>query len=796
MGDAMNLKNSITYAVGVTYVIGVAMLSVAAPVAAQESARASDLEEIVVTARKRSETVQEAPLSIQAFSTEQIEQRGINSFADLAKFSSGLNFNSGTYRGSSSISIRGMNQISGVGDNRRDLVTVFLDGVPLVGSPSNYGVEDLERVEIVKGPQSALFGRATFGGAISMITTTPGDEFKGQVSVTAATHNDYRGSISVEGPIVPSVLTARASISGNSFDGFYKNSFGGRLGDTEGLFYTGVLNFTPTEDFDLKVRYSDRSDKDGPEATPLIARFTEHNCGPFPGFQTRSLLGLPPSFTTVAQTRRAYCGPLKAPSGPVGINITLPGNILPQVPVKDSRSELDHALLSGTANYRFGSGFTLTAVVSTQDYTINRLGDFERAPEDRYLAYVNIDQNQDSYELRLTSPDDSRLRYMLGVARLDTTYDSIGAFINGTLFGATQGGPATLASLNPARNSSKTESVFGSIGYDITEQLNLSVEARRQDDTISSGIGLPTQFAVNTKATLPRVLAKYQFSDETNVYANYAKGNQPTQGYATFFQITPAQQAVALANGITPTAPEAKVENYEFGIKHRSDDGRWYLNASAYYLEWVGRQGVRTVQVDLNGDGIIQTGAAPTGETFNASPFAAGDSNTKGIEIDGAFGLTDQITIGGSASYADTKITKALNEALPLRFFGLTDAKGFEYGQVAPFTGAIYANYEAPMSGDRSWFVRSDLTYRDRMWDSILNLAYVPTQVRVDLRGGLRAENWDLTLFVKNLFNEKTLESSRFQSDSATDPFFFQLASSEAVLPNKRRGGVTLTYRF
>jgi iron complex outermembrane recepter protein len=792
----MKLKSSITYAVGVTYVVGAAMLSVAAPVAAQETARASDLEEIVVTARKRSETVQEAPLSIQAFSTEQIEQRGITNFADLTKFSSGLNFNSGTNRGSSSITIRGMNQVGAVADNRRDLVTVFLDGVPLVGAPSTYGVEDLERIEIVKGPQSALFGRATFGGAISMITTTPGDEFKGQVSVTAATHNDYRGSLSVEGPIVPSILAARISVAANDFNGFYKNSLGGRLGESKGLFYTGVVNFTPTDNFDIKLRYSDRNDEDGPEATPLIARFTEHNCGPFPGFQTRSLLGLPPSFTSVGQARRSYCGPLKAPSGPVGINVTLPGNILPQVPLKESKADFDHSLLSGTAEYRFGDGHAITAVLSTQDYQVRRLADFERAPEDRYWAYTDIDQEQDSYELRLTSPSENRLKYMIGVARLETTYDSLGAFINGTLFGATQGGPASLASLVPARNLSETDSVFGSIGYDITERLSLSVEARRQDDTISSGIGLPTRFEVNTKATLPRVLAKYQFSDETNVYANYAKGNQPTQGYATFFQITPAQQAIARANGISETVPEANVENYELGIKHRSDDGRWYLNASAYYLKWVGRQGVRTVQVDLNGDGIIQTGAAPAGETFNAVPFAAGDSNTKGIEVDGAFGLTDQITLGGSASYADTKITKALNETLPLRFFGLTDAKGFEFGQVAPFTGAIYANYEAPMSADRSWFVRSDLTYRDRMWDSIANLAYVPTQIRVDLRGGLRAENWDLTVFVKNLLNDKTLESSRYNSDSATDPFFFQLAASEAVLPNKRQGGVTLTYRF
>jgi len=584
-------------------------------------------------------------------------------------------------------------------------------------------------------------------------------------------------------------------VAANSFDGFYRNALGGRLGESEGLYYAGTLSFTPTESLSVRLRYSDRHDEDGPEATPLIARFTEHNCGPFPGFQPRPLAGLPPGFT-LEQSRRAYCGPLEAPSGPVAINVAVPGNVNAGVPFSDSRLELDHSLLSGSADYEFASGHTLTGVASKQDYELRRLGDFERAPEDRYWAFIRIEQEQDTYELRLTSPSDSRFSYMIGVARLETTYDSVGAFINGTLFGPGQGGPASAASLNPARNLSKTDSVFGSIGYDVTDRLNLSLEARYQDDSVASGVGLPTEFEVTTKATLPRFLARYELSDETNLYLNYAKGNQPTQGYATFFQLNAAQQAVALANGIAPTAPEAEVENYEVGFKHRSADGRWLLNASVYYLEWVDRQGVRTVQVDLNGDGIIQTGAAPTGETFNAVPFAAGDSNTTGVELEAAYNLTGNLTVGGSASYTDTEITKALNETLPLRFFGLTDAKGREYGQVAPLTAAAYANYEAPLGAERTWFVRGDVTYRDRMWDSILNLAYVPSQTRVNLRGGVVAENWEVVLFVNNLFDDDTLESARYQSDSATDPFFFQLAAAEAVLPNRRQAGVTVTYRF
>ena len=757
--------------------------------------RAPFLEEIVVTARKREESLQDAPLSIQAFSAQQIEVRGIQNLSELAKFTPGLNLNLGTTRYSSTFSIRGMNQVSAVGDNRRDLVTVFLDGVPLVGSPMAYGVEDLERVEVIKGPQSALFGRATFGGAISLVTTTPADEFKARITATAADYDDYRGSLSIEGPIVKDILTGRVMVEANTFDGFYENSFGGRLGESEGYYYAGTLNFTPTENFSVRLRYSDRYVEDGPEATPLIGRFTEHNCGPFPGFQPRPLGGLPPGFT-LEQARRAQCGALTAPSGPIGINKDLPANIAEGVPLDSSRSELDHELFSGSAEYRFASGHALTFLASTQDYEVNRLADFERAPEDRYWAYVRIEQEQDSYELRLTSPTDSALTYMLGAAWLETTYDTVGAFINGTLFGGTQGGPANLANLVPARNLSETTSVFGSIGYDITERLNLSVEARRQKDVITSGVGVPTEFDITTYATLPRFLLRYAVTDQTNVYGNIAKGNQPTQGYATFFLLSPEDQQTALANGVSPSAPEAEVWNYEVGIKHRSADGRWFANAALFFLQWEDRQGVRSIQVDLNGNGIIDPGAAPNGETFNAVPFAAGDSDTWGVELDGAYVLTDRITVGGTATYVKSYISKALNEVLPFRFFGITDAKGFEFGQTPEIMATAYADYEAPLMGEHTWFARVDVTHRGRMWDGIHNLAYVPSQTLSNLRGGIRIDNWDVTVFVNNLFDDDTLESSRYQSDSATDPFFFQLSASEAVLANKRQLGVTASYRF
>ena len=780
---------------GFTLALSIAMVTGAGGVSAQNSVEVVGLEEIVVTARKREESIQDAPLTIQAFTEEQIEERGAQNLNDLAKFVPGLTLNGGSSRSSGDFSIRGMTQLGPNGDNRRDLVTTFVDGVPYVGNPQGIGTEDLARVEVIKGPQSALFGRATFGGAISLITTTPGNELKGRVSATAATDGEYRLQGSVEGPLVQDKLAGRLFVEGSTFDGFYKNAFGGRLGESDQRYVAGTLNFTPTEDISVRLRYSNRHDEDGPAAVTMIARYTEHNCGPFPGFTTRSLAGLPAGYT-LAQSRRIYCGELRAPSGPVGINTVLPVTTIPLIPLKEHRTDLDHELGSITADWSFGGGYTVTAIASTQEQNIEQVRDFELTPEDRYQVYITNDQTQDTYELRLTSPAEQRLTWMVGAARLETTFATIGAFINGALFGTAGAPTPSAASLLPLRSASVADSIFGSLGFQVTDALALSVEARRQNDEQISGVGLPTQISAETKATLPRVLARYAINDETNVFANYAKGNQPTLPYTTFFQLTPAQQRVASANGVNGSAPEAEIKNYEIGIKHREADGRWFLNAAVYYSEWVGRQGVRTVQVDLNGDGIITNLPAPAGENFNSVPFAAGDSNTKGIELDGALRFAERWTVGGGVAYADTKITKALNETIPLRFLGLTDAKGFDFPLVPKLSGSAYGQYNAPLADSRSWYARADVTYIDKRYDSIANFAWVPPQTRVNLRGGLRSEKWEFTGYVRNLFDDDTLEASRYNSDSAADPFFFQLAASEAVLPLKRQFGVTASFRF
>lgn len=183
------------------------------------------VEEVIVTARKRTESLQDIPLSIATISNQEIERLGISRTIDVAKLTPGLTYNRGIGGGDIRPDIRGITQLSG-----RSNVAILIDGVDqttdaLTGTGAGQlvgmGLYDLDRIEVVKGPQSALFGRNAFGGAISYITKRPTEQFEGKVDVDAAEYGTYRGKIGLSGPINEQFLY-RLNYAHDETDGYYK----------------------------------------------------------------------------------------------------------------------------------------------------------------------------------------------------------------------------------------------------------------------------------------------------------------------------------------------------------------------------------------------------------------------------------------------------------------------------------------------------------------------------------------------------------------------------------------------
>jgi outer membrane receptor protein involved in Fe transport len=209
-----------------------AVVGVVAPAFAQ-------IEEIIVTTRKRAENLQEIPIVVTAFTAENIERKGIAGLNDVLKYTAGVQILEGFAPQDQRIVIRGLSPTRG-----RPNVAVLQDDIDISSESINTAggsllintrLFDVERIEIVKGPHSALYGRSAFAGAINYISKKPGDEFEGSVSTDLATYGKYEGKVGVSGPMIPDVLNVGVNAAYWNFDGFYKNSLTGKkLGGTEG----------------------------------------------------------------------------------------------------------------------------------------------------------------------------------------------------------------------------------------------------------------------------------------------------------------------------------------------------------------------------------------------------------------------------------------------------------------------------------------------------------------------------------------------------------------------------------
>ena len=215
------------------------------------------LDEIVVTARKRAENLQEIPVSVTAIGSDLIEDLAIQDLSDISKLTAGLLFDAEFSRDSNRPVIRGQANILGFSG-----VSYFIDGVYITSSIADYDLNDVERIEIVKGPQSALYGRNTYSGAINIITRSPTDELAGNAQFEITDDGQQEITASIRGPLTDSLA---GGITGRFFnnDGPFTNVFDGSdIGEQESKSVSGVLVFAPNDDLEIRARayYSELND--------------------------------------------------------------------------------------------------------------------------------------------------------------------------------------------------------------------------------------------------------------------------------------------------------------------------------------------------------------------------------------------------------------------------------------------------------------------------------------------------------------------------------------------------------
>jgi iron complex outermembrane receptor protein len=807
----------------VSFAVALALGHAPPPALAQYGDSAGGLEEIVVTARKRAESVLEVPVSITALSSQDIAESDIDNVRDLVAFAPGLNFqvqvgNGGAGRNGGSIIFRGMSPVQGTA--REQSGSVFVDGIFVSSGVQSVDTTDVERIEVLRGPQNAYFGRSTFGGAINFVTRTPGDTVKGGVTVGAGQRDGYELRGQIEGPLVEGKLSARLSAATFQRAWQYRASDGGKLGAEKTESATLTLFATPTENWNVRLRGHFQKDDDGAAAHSYIRGLQYGSTCPGQTFRGLNSSGAEVQF---ALSRPYFCGSAPGlaslPGNYVTANTSLYPNILrqigkpnylvdilqsnalnsplmPRVPTLDGaglRRDIIRASLQ--SDYTFDNGITIATNLGYEQNFGNSLYDVDRADAENAYSVLPQLYRTRSAELRLQSSQESRFRWLVGYSYLElqSELQQIGYQIQ-TARGAP---PPTVGFVNARQDDrSKVPAWFGSIEFDLLDNLTLGAEARRQTDKSSLLNANLTRTNFEFTDNLPRAFVRWEPREGLNVYATWGKGVMPGVLNSAFVTATPQQQAEICAQvpSCGAAAPLPKVTNREIGVKQRLLDGRLQYSVSVYDMDWV--------NINTNQSVIVST------TPFVLSIIAPNDAKLRGVEFEGRFLVTPEWDVALNVNLQDNEYTKIINGTLGSLTSGVIRFDGNDIPKQPDRTATLSSGYRGRISDNWSWSVRGEAAYTGRMWESEANIAQTDAYTRVNARFGLQSENVDIEIYGRNIFDDDSwtyLSRSTSLAEpgalllvpypTATSPLT-TVQGLMATPPDRREFGVRVNYRF
>ncbi|MGY8963584.1 MAG: TonB-dependent receptor [Rhodospirillales bacterium] len=769
------------------------------------------LEEIVVTARKIEENLMEVPVAITAFSAADLDSADMSTLDDIQLFTPSFFFSnqqggSGRNdRSSNSLTFRGLFLGSNTGIKAGGLM--FIDGAPIIGSQAP-SVVDMERVEILKGPQAAYFGRSTFVGAINFVTKDPADEFGGRVSAEYSRFGSNETNLVLEGPIVPGKMNMRVSGRHWAKGGDYTNAANPtvKFGERETNSLSTSIVFTPTDNLKIKAFVNYFEDNDGPPAQAAL-KDESYNCtlggrggyycGTLPSVDEFGLDLVSGDYIIGAQLQDTLFNP-PASWTVFDTSFNNHGGTRRAAFQADLRIDYDH-----DSGYAFSS---LTAFHEDKQQTIldlnyrdfhdikNPLG-FLGAPK---LPWFNTTlltqgkQNDISQELRITSPQDGSFRWTAGFNYLDAHSPG------GTVYGNLIFGPFFTGSI--VERNVETPAIFGAGYFDITEELTLGVEARYQWDKISEqtlvgGGGVPLPNAPLLEATFksfsPRVTLDYNYGENSTAYALFSRGFRPGGFNSLLINESAATIAAinAVVSGAGVTYAEEKIDNYELGLKSSWLDGRARTTVALYYMEWLNGQNQSLIPVSSGGVNNLYS------ITINN-----GVAHLQGVEFEGQFQATENLTLSGSLGYNDTKYvdsTPAFSCSQCNEITGSVDATGNELPYSPKVSWSLSASYDDELNADWDFFTRADWAHQGALWADQANIAKSSAYDVVNLRAGIRQDDVSIELFLNNALDHGEFTQARQGIDLKTfGPFAPNGNEIRVSLPDRRSWGVRASYNF
>ncbi|MFC0204597.1 TonB-dependent receptor [Novosphingobium soli] len=791
------------------------LLPTASP--AQDAAPAADEPfnegTITVTARKQSETLVEAPLSIQAFTAEDIRQTGARDLQELSKFTPGMFFVNGAQgqgaRTISEVRFRGLS--TSIPSPTNQSGSVFIDGNYVLSGGQSLDFTDIAQIEVIKGPQAAYFGRSTFAGAVNFTTRDPSDHLRADTLLDySPSYDSYQIAASIEGPLAGDTLTARLSGSSKVKGSQYTASDGGKLGEEKTRSANLTLVFRPSSSLKVKLRGSYIENEDSASDSIFYAYNTYGNCP----------VGTPMTVQTtggrldVRLNRRFQCGNIPFSSSVIDKNtalVTLPAaGALPAVnlgdvlvgnslndPLLANAPSLDHFGLhsityriAGNVEYDIAEGLSFSGNASYAKQRIAAIQDTDGTPSPAGYQAIPMDFEDAGFEARLRYTNDSWLNATVGanyfLQNIQASTDTGVSVNNQTVSGATVIRGVTSSATNQ-NDKIRTLGLF--FGADVTpvEWFTLTAEGRYQvDDYTTFGGSNASNNLVASKLTTkrftPRVIASFHPVPDATIYGSYSYAFLPGVINSSFLAQTPPNQAAILAafpDFQIQLSPE-KLTNYEVGVKKSFDTMRAYFTLAAFKMKW---DNVKTSNAI-----IVPTLANPV-----YSVTVPGTAEIKGIEFEGGLSPLRQLALKGSLGYIDAKYKDYTNRSYNTYFSGIPTADtykadGNQLPRTPTWTGTASATWEDGLVGDWSYRLRGDVVYQGRQYTDETNITTLAAFTTLNAAVEFFSDDLSVKLYAANLFDKKAWLTGRRYTDLSSIPLNFATAGIGSFLtPNDRR---------
>ena len=832
-----------------SFCIAAAIASSGATMVPVNVATAAALEEIVVTARKRSESLQDVPIAITAFTENTIAQAGIERPSDFISLMPNVTIVDTANVGDTQVSIRGI-------VSTRDAESTFayvVDGV-LNTNPNSFNEElvDIQQIEVLKGPQGALYGRNAVSGAILVTTVKPGDEFEAKLKASAGSQGLAKFAGSVSGPL-SETLKGSLTYSHREQDGHFENTFTGS--DSSVDFFEddtarARLIWEPSDELslDFKLGYSEVS----AGAINFNAAFA------IPAFV--SVFGSESFNSDVNDLDFVYTNNVPNGNDQETLDVSLKLDYaasFADVSANITYNDLDESLLADGTSASFFA-YELTPQCQADRASLNSFtrpdlfGEFFQpfgvlppGPGNDFVGvygpftptscdgfqYQERNQEDISAEIRFTSNGDGPLQWIAGAYATNIERQVVVAY------GADQGQGFLLQPFVPATGPNPTDllfndqfdtdvfAVFGQLQYDVSDTVELSLALRydREDREVenlvpnvsASGLNINTLDAnfqpgpinpgfINNPGGIPsrsrtfdqlqpKVTVSWAASDAVNVYGSWGVGFR-SGGFNSlgssdlinsFFNagFGGLGEAVNANLQVNDEYDQEDTTSFELGLKSQLFDNRLSLNASVF-------------STDVDNNQFFEFYTGPFGLLRVVTTIE--EIEIRGFEADFNYIATDSLSIFGGIGLLDSEIIENQNRPLSV---------GNDVPQAPSETFNLGAAFETDVLGDKTFFARADWQYVGETFFHTLQGEQTPTIFQaffgpgllqdfsnstrdsydtLNLRVGIRSENWAITAWGRNITDEQYLEEviptpefgGSFNAEAAGDSYGVEISYS------------------